>query len=86
MSEVLDSFSNDESPSGDSSMTYDIVLLFNGEYDYCLMPVNERSYLIKNLNNFIFPFNGGYLNAGSNQLGVCITGFERVKVLKVCFP
>jgi hypothetical protein len=32
-------------------------------------------HLTNHFNNFNFPFNGGYLTAGSNQLGVFITAF-----------
>jgi len=43
-------------------------------------------HLTNHFNNFNFPFNGGYLTAGSNQVGVFITAFLCVNKSKLCLP
>ena len=42
--------------------------------------------LITILNNFIFPLNGGYFIAGSNQVGVFIIAFLWLNVSKEYLP
>ena len=62
--------------------------LITKKYKLCVPnhKLRTNNYLITHLNNFSFPLNGGYLIAGSNQVGVFITDFLWLKVSNEYLP